>query len=70
MTGRKFDKFTLFKRLAAKSLANEQISQRLVTTNLDDFLVWQIADDSPNSPNFPAIWYITTAIYVAMSGQV
>ena len=21
-------------------------------------LVWRIADDSPNSPNFPTIWYL------------
>ena len=25
----------------------------IVTTNL----AWRIADDSPNSPNLPAIWY-------------
>jgi len=25
-------------------------------------LVWQITDDSPNSPNFPTIWYIVTAL--------
>ena len=48
-----FGEFTLFKRLAEKSLTNEQISQKVINGKLIWMvLVWRIADDLPNLPNF------------------
>ena len=32
--------------------------------------VWQIMDDLPNLPNFPAIQYIIIYIYVATRGRM
>ena len=46
----KFGEFTLFRRLAEKVWQmNRSAKELLIVTNN---LVWRIADDSPNLPNF------------------
>ena len=51
--GRMFGEFTLFKRLLEKNWQMNRSARGLFieTTTLNS-LVWRIADDSPNSPNF------------------
>ena len=51
IVGRKFGKLTLFEYFA-KGLDNEQISQKVIGTNLDGFSL-VITYYSLNLPNFP-----------------
>ena len=54
--GGKFDEFTLFEHLAKNVWQFKRSAKRLLLIWMS--LAWRITDDSPNSPNFPAIWYV------------
>ena len=47
-----FGKNEWIKIFTKKSLANEWLGQKVIIIIIWMVLVWQIADDSPNLPNF------------------
>jgi len=60
LAGLKFGEFTRFEHLAKKVWQMNRFSQKVIIVSRNLMvLVWQIKDDSPNSPNFPSMQYIS-----------